>query len=145
MQLTSPAFEHNQPIPDKYTCRGEGVNPPLMISGVPAGAQCLALYVHDPDAPGKDFTHWTVWNISATATTILENHAPSGAAQGLNDFGKPGWGPPCPPSGTHRYIFELYALNRQLSLQSGAHSFAFTALLAEHSLAKAELIGTVTA
>lgn len=145
MQLTSPAFAGGKSIPAQYTCKGKGVSPPLLISDTPPSTQSLALYFHDPDAPGSDFTHWTVWNISATTTTIPEGRTPTGATEGANDFGKPGYGAPCPPSNTHRYIFELYALNCQLSLQAGAHAYALTALLKDHTIDKAELIGTVSA
>lgn len=145
MQLSSPAFTDNDTIPPQYTCKGKGLSPPLFISDVPHGAQSLVLYVHDPDAPGGDFTHWTVWNISATTTTIPEGRTPSGATEGLNDFGKPGYGGPCPPGGTHRYIFELYSLNCQLNLQAGAHAYALTPQLKDHTLAQATLTGTVSA
>lgn len=145
MELTSPAFTNNSPIPDKYTCKGDGVSPPLNINGVPTGTQSLALVVQDPDAPSGDFTHWLVWNISGTTTVIKENTLPTGAIEGLNDFNQTGYGGPCPPNGTHRYLFKLYALNRQLSLDPGAHAYALIANLEGHVLAKAELIGLVSA
>lgn len=144
MELTSPAFANNTPIPDKYTCKGEGVSPPLHVNSVPAGTQSLALVVQDPDTP-NNFTHWIIWNISGTSSVIKENNVPAGAIEGLNETGKVGYTPPCPPSGTHRYLFKLYALNRQLSLEPGAHAYALTASLEGHVLAKAELIGLVTA
>lgn len=145
MELNSPAFANNTNIPDVYTCKGAGVSPPLTISGVPTGTQSLALVVVDPDAPGGNFTHWTVWNISAATTVIKENSLPSGALQGMNDAKTLGYTPPCPPSGTHRYFFKLYALNRQLALEQGARAYAAKASLEGHVLAKAELIGLVTA
>jgi len=145
MELTSPAFTNNSPIPDKYTCKGEGISPPLNINSIPTGTQSLALVVHDPDAPSGNFAHWLVWNISNTTTALKENTLPSGATQGLNDFNQTGYGAPCPPNGTHRYIFKVYALNRQLSLDPGAHSYALMANLEGHVLAKAELIGLVSA
>lgn len=145
MELTSPAFANNTPIPDKYTCKGEGVSPPLTINNIPTGTQSLALVVQDPDAPAGNFTHWLVWNISGTTSVIKENTLPSGATQGLNDFNQTGYGAPCPPSGTHRYFFKLYALNRQMSLDPGARAYALTANLEGHVLAKAELIGLVSA
>jgi Raf kinase inhibitor-like YbhB/YbcL family protein len=144
MELTSPVFADNTPLPDTYTCKGAGISPPLNISGIPDGTQSLALVVHDPDAPSGDFTHWIVWNISATTTVIKENAIPSGAIQGLNDFKKTGYGAPCPPSGTHHYVFEVYALNRQLSLEPGAHAYALTAMLEQHTVAKAQLTGLVS-
>ena len=145
MKLASPAFANGKPIPTEYTCKGKGISPPLLVSDVPAAAQSLVLYMHDPDAPGGDFIHWAIWNISSTTTTIPEGRTPSGATEGLNDFNKPGYGAPCPPNGTHRYVFELYALNCQLSLQTGAHAYALTAMMQEHLLDKTELIGTVNA
>lgn len=145
MELSSPAFADGAPIPAQYTCHGAGVSPPLNISGIPPTAQSLALVVTDPDAPSGEFTHWTVWNISATTTVIKENSVPSAAIQGLNDFKKPGYGAPCPPSGTHRYFFTLYALNKELNLEEGAHAYALTANLEGHVLAKAQLTGTVSA
>lgn len=145
MQLVSPVFNHGDTIPDLYTCKGSGLHPPLLISDVPEATQSLALYVHDPDSPGKDFVHWIIWNISATTTTIPEGRTPTGATEGVNDFGNVGWGGPCPHQGSHRYVFELYALNRELTLPSGAHAFALLDLLKEHGLAKAQLIGLVTA
>ena len=145
MQLSSPAFDNETPIPDTYTCFGKNINPPLQISDIPPGTQSLALIVHDPDAPAGDFTHWTVWNISSTASIIPEGRTPSGATSGLNDFNTTGYGPPCPPNGKHHYVFELYALNKQLGLESGSHPYALTASLADHIIAKTQLVGTVTA
>lgn len=145
MELTSPAFKDGNPLPDAYTFRGAGMSPPLNINGVPQGAQSLVLIMHDPDAPSGDFTHWTVWNISATTTVIKEGMVPTGAIQGLNDANTVGYTPPAPPSGTHRYIFEVYALNRELNLEAGAHAYALTALLQEHTLGSAQLIGTCSA
>jgi Raf kinase inhibitor-like YbhB/YbcL family protein len=145
MELSSPAFQNEGQIPDAYTCHGAGISPPLNISNIPPTTQSLALVVTDPDAPSGEFTHWIVWNISGTTTVIKENTLPAGAMQGLNDFKKQGYGAPCPPSGTHRYIFKLYALNKQLSLEEGAHAYALTANLEGHVLAKAELIGVCSA
>lgn len=145
MELTSPAFTDNGPIPDTYTCLGAGVSPPLNISGVPAGTQSLVLVVRDHDAPDGTFTHWTIWNISGTTTVIKENSVPDGSTQGLNDFKQIGYGAPCPPSGTHQYIFSLYALNRQLSLEPGSRLYAIMANIEGHVLAKAQLVGAVSA
>lgn len=145
MQISSPAFGQGGVIPRPYTCFGQGANPALQISGVPAGAQSLAIYMHDPDSANGDFVHWAIWNISATTTTILAGHIPGGAAEGLNDFGKLGWGAPCPSRGTHRYVFELYALNRQLNLPQGAKSAELLQQIKSHVMAKAEVMGTVSA
>jgi Raf kinase inhibitor-like YbhB/YbcL family protein len=145
MELSSPAFGANQPIPDAYTARGTAFSPPLAISNIPAGTQSLLLIVHDPDAPGGDFTHWTLWNISATATLLPENHTPSGSIQGLNDFGNIGYGAPAPPSGTHHYVFDLYALNTQLSLPAGASRTELEQSMEGHTIAQTQLIGIVNA
>jgi Raf kinase inhibitor-like YbhB/YbcL family protein len=145
MKISSPVFSQGDIIPKPYTCYGQGINPALQISGVPTGAQSLAIYMHDPDSSNGNFVHWTIWNISAATTTILANHIPSGASQGVNDFGNIGWGAPCPNKGTHRYVFEIYALNRQLNLPAGSKSIELLKSLQPHIMAKAELIGTVAA
>jgi hypothetical protein len=141
MQLSSPAFKNNKKIPSQYTCDGENINPPLRISGVPAGAQSLVLIVDDPDAPAGDWTHWTVWNIDPRASEIAENSVPAGAAEGLNDFGQTGYGGPCPPSGTHRYQFKLYALDAKLDLGENAKKKELEEALRGHTLAQATLSG----
>ena len=145
MELSSPAYTYGSSIPATYTCSGRGVSPPLAIHGVPDNAQSLALLVHDPDAPSGDFIHWTVWNILPDTADIDEGTAPAGAAEGSNDFGKTGYGAPCPPSGTHRYFFELYALDTAPVLESGAPLSDIAPLLEKHTLAKATLMGTVSA
>lgn len=145
MELSSPAFGHNQPIPAYHTSKGEGISPPLMINNVPPNTGSLALVMHDPDAPNGDFVHWTVWNISATAGVLPKNHLPAGALQGTNGYGKVGYGQPAPPSGTHRYIFDVYALNIQLDLPSGASLSELQAAMDGHIVTQAQLIGTVSA
>jgi Raf kinase inhibitor-like YbhB/YbcL family protein len=116
MELSSPEFKHEDSIPRKFTCEGDDVSPTLAISGVPAEAVELALIVDDPDAPGGTFVHWVQYNMPITER-IDENTAPG--TSGVNDFGKSGYGGPCPPSGTHRYNFKLYALNEKLDLPAG--------------------------
>lgn len=143
--LTSPAFEDDQAIPEKYTCKGEDISPPLAISGTPDAAQCLALILHDPDAPVGDFLHWTVWNIAPETVTIDENSVPAGALQGKTDFGHAHYGGPCPPSGTHRYIFELYALDEKLDLAVGSNREELEEALEGHVLAETRLTGTFSA
>ena len=109
MNLASPAFGNKQAIPAKYTCTGQNISPPLQWSGVPANAKTLALHVDDPDAPGGHFTHWDVTQIPATTTSIPEGgHA---GVERTNGFGNQGYGGPCPPSGEHRYVFTLRALD----------------------------------
>ena len=108
MKLTSAAFDQNQPIPAQYTCDGVNHNPPLTFSEVPEGAQSLVLVVEDPDAPAKVFTHWLVYNIPPSTRHIREHEAPPQSTEGRSDFGTRGYGGPCPPSGTHRYVFQLF-------------------------------------
>lgn len=141
MRITSIAFENNQPIPKKYTCDGTNVNPPLTFHNVPGEAKSLVLIVDDPDAPRGTFTHWTVWNIDPAITVIAENSVPDGAVQGITDFGQPGYGGPCPPSGTHRYFFKLYALDIDLVLDSSASVFTLARAMEGHIIEKAELVG----
>ena len=141
MRLTSPAFKNNQLIPKKYTCDGENINPPLQISGIPAGTKSLVLIVDDPDAPMGTWVHWVVWNISPDTTLIEENSVPQGSIQGVNDFGKNTYGGPCPPRGTHRYYFKLYALNTKLPLNPSATKKDVEKAMEGAILEKAELVG----
>lgn len=106
----------NTMIPRKYTCQGENTSPPLAIRDVPSGTKSLVLLVRDPDAPSEDFVHWLLWGIHPSVKKIDEGIVPKGTHEGLNDFGKFGWGGPCPPSGIHRYEFHLYALDTEISL-----------------------------
>lgn len=141
MTITSPVFNHNGFIPKKYTCDGEDINPPLEISGVPVNAKSLVLVVDDPDAPGKTWVHWTLWNINPQTTRIDENSVPAGAVGGVTDFGKPGYGGPCPPSGTHRYFFKIYALDTILNLPASTRKSDLERAMQKHILDQAELIG----
>jgi Raf kinase inhibitor-like YbhB/YbcL family protein len=138
LRITSAAFESNQPIPAKYTCEGKNINPPLDIDGIPEKAHSLALIVDDPDAPGKTWVHWIVWNIPITHH-IKENSIPG--EQGVNDFGRIAWGGPCPPSGTHRYFFKVYALDTLLQLSSTSTKKELEQAMGEHILAFGELVG----
>ena len=141
MKLESPAFGHNQAITVKYTFDGENMNPPLVFSGVPKGAQSLVLVVDDPDAPRGTWVHWTVWNIAPDTKEIRENETPEMAVEGFTSFGKPRWGGPCPPSGTHRYFFKLYALDMMLDLPADTDKNDLEAAMVSHVLASSELIG----
>lgn len=141
MRITSNAFDNNQPIPKKYTCDGENINPALTFHDVPEGTKSLVLIVDDPDAPRGTFTHWTVWNIDPAISFIEEGSVPEGAIEGMTDFGRPGYGGPCPPSGTHRYFFKLYALDIDLVLDSSATVFSLQRAMEGHILEKAELMG----
>ncbi len=141
MKLSSPAFQHNSMIPVKYTCDGIDTNPPLAIESVPAGTKSLALIVDDPDAPRGTWVHWVVWNIDPATRTISEGSLPRGAHEGMNDFGKHHFGGPCPPSGTHRYFFKLYALDSTLELKPDTTAGGLEAALREHVLARETIIG----
>ncbi len=112
--ITSPIFAHNSLIPAKYTCDGENVNPPLNINGIPEGTRSLVLIVDDPDAPIGTWVHWVVWSLPPKAT-IEENMISE--TEGLNDFRRQQYGGPCPPSGTHRYFFKVYALDTVLEAE----------------------------
>ena len=136
--VKSPAFENNQLIPVKYTCDGQDVNPPLMIEGVPPETKTLALIVDDPDAPRGTFDHWVVWNIPPSGK--IEEHSIPGT-EGLNSAGQRGYMGPCPPSGTHRYFFKVYALDAKLNLKSEARKKDLEKAMESHVLAKGELIG----
>jgi Raf kinase inhibitor-like YbhB/YbcL family protein len=140
MKITSSAFQGGGNIPSKFTCDGGDSNPPLQIAEVPSGAKSLALVVDDPDAPSGLFTHWMVWNIPPQTGTIGEGSAPKGV-QGTNDFGKSGYGGPCPPSGTHRYNFKIFALDRELDLPSGAKRSQLDSAMKGHVVAQGELMG----
>lgn len=139
MKLSSSAFQHNQAIPLKFTCEGEDINPTLTISDVPPEAKSLAFIVDDPDAPGKTWVHWVVFNIPATTREISENSIPG--KQGMNDFGRLDFGGPCPPSGEHRYFFKLYALDTTLNLKEGITKKQLEEAMKNHTLSKAELVG----
>lgn len=142
MKITSSTFENNSPIPSKYTCDGNDFSPPLQFSEVPTEAKSLVLICDDPDAPGETWIHWTAWNIDPKTTQIEEGAVPNGAVQGLTSFGEVGYGGPCPPSGTHRYFFKLYALDNTLKLPYQAGKEDIEKLMVGHILAQAELIGT---
>lgn len=144
-RLTSPAFEADGAIPERYTCKGENLSPPLELAGTPVAAKSLALVVRDPDAPGGEFVHWTVWNIHPDITSIAEGRLPLGALQGRNDFGDVGYGGPCPPSGVHHYHFEVYALDGELDVPSGTKCQDVIDAITAHAIGKTELVDTVSA
>ncbi|MDO8664620.1 MAG: YbhB/YbcL family Raf kinase inhibitor-like protein [Candidatus Liptonbacteria bacterium] len=139
MNISSVEFKNNEPIPAKFTCQGNGINPELKISGVPAKAKSLALIVDDPDAPMGTFTHWLVWNIGAKTTVVNENSIPG--IEGANSAGKKGYTGPCPPNGTHRYFFKFYALDSMLDLGAEASKSQLESEIAKHELERAELLG----
>src|SRR6476660_9277433 len=140
MNISSSSFQNGGNIPSKFTCDGADANPGLRIEGVPAEAKSLVLIVDDPDAPGGLFTHWLVWKIDPHTNSIAEGSAPKGV-QGANDFGKSGYRGPCPPPGTHRYSFKIFALDRELDLRSGAKRSQVDAAMKGHVIAQGELVG----
>jgi Raf kinase inhibitor-like YbhB/YbcL family protein len=140
MKITSSAFQEGANIPSQFTCDGAGTSPPLQIADIPSEAKSLALIVDDPDAPSGLFTHWMVWNIPPQTSAVGEGNTPKGV-QGTNDFGKSGYGGPCPPSGTHRYYFKIFALDRELDLPFGAKRGQVDAAMKGHVVAQGELMG----
>ena len=141
MNLTSPAFANNGAIPSEYTCDSSDVSPPLAISDVPASAKTLALIMDDPDAPVGTWDHWIVFNIPTSTKQIQKGTEPQGTA-GKNSWGRTGYGGPCPPSGTHRYFFKLYALDTTLNLPQGSTKKDLERAMQGHILAQSELMGT---
>ncbi len=140
ISITSSAFQAGGDIPAKFTCNGANISPELHISGVPSEAKSLVLIVDDPDAPRGLFTHWIAWNIDPKTTRVGENSGPAGAVQGTNDFGKGNYGGPCPPSGTHRYFFKIFALDTKLELKASARRAELDAAMRGHVLAQGELM-----
>jgi len=146
-ELTSTAFKQGQPIPTAYTCRGRDISPPLTWGDPPPGTQGFALIMDDPDAPAGIWVHWVIYNIPAAARGLTEALAadaylPDGSLQGENSWGKLGYGGPCPPSGTHRYFFKLFALDTILSLPSGTSKAKLLQSMEGHVLSQIVLMGT---
>ena len=141
MKLTSTAFTHNNPIPSEYTCDGLDLSPPFGISDVPSNTKSFALVMDDPDAPVGTWDHWIVFNIPSSTRQIPKGTEPNGVG-GRNSWGRTGYGGPCPPSGTHRYFFKLYALDTILNLPEGATKKDLEKAMQGHIIAKAELMGT---
>jgi Raf kinase inhibitor-like YbhB/YbcL family protein len=147
MRITSPAFREGGTIPARYTCRGEDISPPLAWDGVPAAAKSLALICDDPDAPMGTWVHWVVFDIPPETRALREGipktgRIEGGAAQGMSDFGAVGYGGPCPPSGTHRYFFKLYALDAKLDLAGTVTKERLLAAMKGRVLAEGQLVGT---
>lgn len=146
IKITSPAFEEGGLIPRKYTCDGDDVSPPLAWTGVPSNAATIALISDDPDAPMGTWVHWVLFNLPATESSLPEAVPPekelkSGARQGRNDFRRIGYGGPCPPGGTHRYFFKIYALDTALNLPAGATKAELLKAMEGHILAQGQLMG----
>ena|SRR5436190_7182171 len=137
LRVLSTAFSHDGQIPSKYTCEGENINPPLEVSGYPPNTKSLAMIVEDPDAPRGVYDHWVVWNIPP-GQAIAQDSRPGVA--GRNSFGNTDYGGPCPPSGSHRYFFKVYALDSQLNIEPGSDKKALQNAMKEHVLASGELM-----
>lgn len=147
MILTSEVFNEGQPIPSMHTCDGQDVSPALSWSDIPPQTRTLTLICDDPDAPRGTWVHWVYFNIPPEAPG-LPAHIPAdpspmlGGTQGKNDFGRLGYGGPCPPGGTHRYFFRLYALDARLDLAPGATRKDLEKAMKGHVVARTELMGT---
>jgi Raf kinase inhibitor-like YbhB/YbcL family protein len=147
-ELTSSAFAAGQSIPARYTCTGENLSPPLSWNEPPSGTRSLALILDDPDAPAGTWVHWVIYNLPAASRALYENvspkqtELPDKSRQGNNSGKHTGYMGPCPPSGTHRYFFKLYALDTALQLPPGATKEQLLGAMQGHVLAQAELMGT---
>jgi len=146
ISVSSSAFKEGGMIPAKYTCDGNDLSAPLAWSGIPEGTKSIAVISDDPDAPVGTWVHWVMWNIPAAAIGLEEGvsakpQLPDGSRQGLSDFGRPGYGGPCPPSGTHRYYFKVYALDTMLDLPSNARKADLVKAMKGHILAEGQLMG----
>ena len=149
IMVTSPAFVSMQTVPQKYTCDGEDLSPPLSWSNVPNNAKSIVLISDDPDAPAGDWVHWVCYDIPSNIGSLPEAVPASdtlacGGRQGKTDFGKVGYGGPCPPGGTHRYFFKVYALDVMLTLPSGKTKKEIVKAIKGHVVASGELVGTYT-
>jgi Raf kinase inhibitor-like YbhB/YbcL family protein len=141
--LSSPEFGQGQPIPHRFACDGDDASPPLSWSGVPSETAALALVMDDPDAGG--YVHWVIFDMTASATGSLAagwSRSPDAPPQGTNSFGRVGYGGPCPPTGTHHYVFRLLALDRELALEGAPTAAEVLDAAAGHILAEARLTGT---
>lgn len=146
IKITSSAFEPEALIPPKYTCDGDDISPPLQWETVPEATKSIALISDDPDAPMGTWVHWVLFNLPADTTQLHENIPPdkilpNGARQGITDFGRIGYGGPCPPGGTHRYFFKIYALDTELDLAAGAAKNNLLKAMEGHILAEGQLMG----
>ena len=141
LEVTSTAFKANGAIPTEYTCEGTGTSPPLTWSRAPAAAKSIAILVDDPDAPSGTFTHWLVTGIPPTTTSLDKSELPAGAMASKNSKGAMGYAAPCPPSGLHRYRFDVFALD--IAAPKATSRADFLADINGHIVAKGELVGTV--
>jgi Raf kinase inhibitor-like YbhB/YbcL family protein len=146
ISVGSSAFQEGGLIPAKYTCDGNDLSVPLKWAGAPEGTKSIALISDDPDAPVGTWVHWVMWNIPPAARELAEGvppkaELPDGSRQGVSDFGRPGYGGPCPPSGTHRYYFKVYALDAMLDLPNSARKADLVKAMKGHVLAEGQLMG----
>jgi Raf kinase inhibitor-like YbhB/YbcL family protein len=146
IQMTSSAFASGAPIPVQQTCDGKNLSPDLTWEGIPADTQSIVIIAEDPDALFKPFTHWVLYDLPPKTRQLPAGLPPqpflsTGGGQGKNDFGRYGYGGPCPPNGTHRYVFKLYALDQLLDLPAGATKTEVLAAIAGHIKATGELMG----
>lgn len=146
IKVTSTAFEEGGMIPSKYTCDGEDISPPLSWSGVPEGTKSIALISDDPDAPMGTWVHWVAFNLPPETRELIEDISHGemlevGGKQGKTDFGKVGYGGPCPPSGTHRYYFKIYALDSMINSEAGITKADLLEAMKGHILAQGQLMG----
>ena len=147
VELESSAFEAGGSIPERFTCDGEGISPPLSWEDDLSGVASFAIIMEDPDAPGGTWTHWVLYNLPAEVRSLeaasgARSRLPAGAQVGTNSWGETDYGGPCPPSGTHRYFFYLFALDSNLDLEAGATSEELREAIRDHTLARSELMGT---
>ena len=147
MQLTSTAFSEGNGIPKTYSCDGEDISPELSWEDVPAGTESFVLIADDPDAPGATFVHWVIYDIPGKTRKLQEGYPKQemdsdGSRQGINGFRKTGYGGPCPPGGTHRYFFKLYALDTTLDAEAGLSKDDILERMEAHVLDEAQLMGT---
>lgn len=145
LTVTSTAFAEGSALPPRFTCEGDGISPPLAWSAPPPATKSVAVIVEDPDAPSKTFTHWIVYDLAPGVRSLPEGakNAPAGARDGTNDFGKVGYGGPCPPKGTHHYVFRVFALDATLGLDK-LHASDLASAMNGHVLAEGALTATYT-
>lgn len=146
IEIKSKGFEEGEMIPERYTCDGLNVSPPLEWYSIPDGTKSLALICDDPDAPMGVWVHWVLFNIPANINGLPEKipsqkRLDNGAKQGITDFGRIGYGGPCPPGGTHRYYFKLYALDTTINLEAGISKKELLKAMEGHIVAKGQLMG----
>jgi len=146
MKIISSAFDEGAMIPEKYTCDNIDISPPLKWSSVPERTKTFAIICDDPDAPMGTWVHWVIYNLPANINELSEDVSPleilpNGAKQGKNDFGKIGYGGPCPPGGIHRYYFKVYALSEELNVEAGITKSELLKAMEGHILSEGQLMG----